>query len=137
MQDKKIQYQLTTNKIQINVKTEYVDNITHANDKTLFVWLYHITIENQSDNDVQLIKRFWKIIDENGKLEEVDGEGVVGKQPIIKSGSSFEYSSGVNLQTHSGIMSGYYQMTENNGMTFDAIIPKFSLDIPHIKQVIN
>jgi ApaG protein len=84
-----------------------------------------------------LVNRHWRIIDEQGLTQEVDGEGVVGEQPQIISGNAFQYSSGVHLRHPSGIMSGHYQMQKENGEMFEAKIPAFSLDVPSIKTVIN
>lgn len=86
---------------------------------------------------MKLINRYWKIIDEKGIIQEVNGEGVVGEKPVILPNNSFQYESGVHLRHPSGIMTGYYQMQKNNGEIFDVKIPTFSLDVPSIKPVIN
>jgi ApaG protein len=80
---------------------------------------------------VQLLTRHWRITDSNGNVQEVRGEGVVGEQPVLEPGSSFEYTSGTPLPTPSGIMVGTYQMASQGGSRFDVEIPAFSLDSPH------
>jgi ApaG protein len=86
---------------------------------------------------VQLVSRHWHIIDANGRQEEVRGAGVVGEQPILKTGESFRYTSGCPLTTPSGIMSGTYRMVDEDGRSFDVVIPTFSLDSPHMRRIVN
>lgn len=129
-------YSATTNGIEVSVWPEFIDSQVSAVG-SLFVWIYHIKIENKSLEDLRLINRHWKIIDEKGVVQEIDGEGVVGEKPLIAMNGNFQYSSGVNLRHPSGIMTGHYQMKKNNGETFIAKIPSFSLDIPSIKGRIN
>ena len=86
---------------------------------------------------MQLLTRHWKITDGLGRLQEVQGPGVVGEQPILRPGESFEYASGTPLSTPSGIMSGSYQMKAESGETFDAAVPAFSLDSPYEAQRAN
>ena len=88
-------------------------------------------IDNGSDNTVQLRRRHWRITDAVGHVQNVEGDGVVGEQPMLHPGESFEYTSGTPLQTPSGIMVGTYQMETRDGETFDVAIPAFSLDSPH------
>ena len=88
-------------------------------------------IENKSDNTVQLKRRHWKITDAYGRIQEVQGAGVVGEQPVLHPGDSYEYTSGTPLPTPSGIMVGRYQMETEGGERFDVDIPAFSLDSPH------
>jgi ApaG protein len=123
-------YRKTTEKVTVSVDLTYSDD--HSNpDEQNFVWLYHIAIENGRSNDVKLCNRFWRIIDEKGHTEEVSGPGVVGKQPVIASGETFEYVSGAPLKTPSGIMGGYYSMMDVDGELFTVDIPSFSLDSPY------
>ena len=115
--------------IEISVKTVYLDQ--HSDDlESHHVWAYHITIENQSDDPVQLLNRHWKISDTDGTMREVKGEGVVGKQPILKPGEVFEYTSSTSLHTPSGMMFGCYEMQTDYGNRFMVDIPAFSLDAP-------
>jgi ApaG protein len=86
---------------------------------------------------VQLVSRHWRITDANGRVEEVRGPGVVGKQPLLRPGERFEYTSGVPLSTPSGLMAGTYQMVTDLGEQFDAEVPAFSLDSPQAKRVMH
>lgn len=130
-------YIATTENIQITVWPEFIDSKSSAMGD-LFIWAYHVRIDNKSFDSVKLINRYWRIIDEKGIVQEVNGEGVVGEQPIIAPNSSYQYSSGVHLRYPSGIMAGQYQMKKiENGEVFDVKIPTFSLDVPSVKSVIN
>ena len=129
-------YSKKTKKINITVNPYFLDDQSEPEDQH-FVWAYQITIDNQSNEKVQLKNRYWKIIDSNGSEQEVRGEGVVGEQPILNPGERFEYTSGTPLSTPSGFMGGYYEMETNEGKKFDAIIPQFSLDSPFIKNNLN
>ena len=86
---------------------------------------------------MQLRNRFWRIINARGLSEEVEGPGVVGEQPVLKPGDSFEYTSGAPLRTASGIMVGTYEMEGADGRMFDVAIPAFSLDSPHQLVLLN
>jgi ApaG protein len=86
---------------------------------------------------VQLKTRHWRITDANGRLQEVRGAGVVGEQPVLKPGGSYEYTSGVPLPTPSGFMAGSYGMVTEAGEMFDIDIPAFSLDLPEKARTIN
>lgn len=90
-------------------------------------FLYTVTIENRSTETVQLLTRHWVITDGGGRVEEVAGPGVVGKQPILAPGESFRYTSGCPLPTSIGTMEGSYQMTTASGELFDAVIAPFTL----------
>ena len=129
-------YSKKTKKINITVNPYFLDDQSEPEDQH-FVWAYQVTIDNQSNDKVQLKNRYWKIIDSNGSEQEVRGEGVVGEQPILNPGEKFEYTSGTPLSTPSGFMGGYYEMETNEGEKFDAIIPQFSLDSPFIKNNLN
>lgn len=123
-------YSETTHGIRITVRPDYLDDQSSP-DENHFVWAYHVCIENQGAVTVQLKSRHWKITDALGRLQEVQGPGVVGEQPVLKPGESFEYTSGTPLSTPSGIMAGSYQMQGPDGQVFDVTIPAFSLDSPH------
>lgn len=130
-------YSKTTNNIQISVWPEFVDSKNNSIGD-LFIWAYHIRIDNNSKKAVKLISRYWKIIDETGSVQEVEGEGVVGEQPTILPDSSYQYSSGVHLKNPSGIMTGSYQMEDvETKELFDIEVPTFSLDIPSAQNIIN
>ncbi|WP_043648429.1 Co2+/Mg2+ efflux protein ApaG [Chitinilyticum litopenaei] len=95
-----------------------------------YVFAYHITIRNEADVPVQLLSRHWLIADMNGRVQEVRGEGVVGEQPRLQPGQSFEYTSGVNLNVPLGTMRGSYRFVTADGEEFDAPIPEFMLTVP-------
>ncbi|TKD50115.1 Co2+/Mg2+ efflux protein ApaG [Sphingomonas baiyangensis] len=97
-------------------------------------WAYHIRIENEGDGAVQLLTRHWIITDGRGLRHAVEGEGVVGEQPMIAPGASFDYVSGCPLSTPTGSMQGAYQMLGEDGETFDVAIPKFALVAPAVAQ---
>lgn len=98
--------------------------------KGRWFWAYHIRIENEGLMAAQLLTRHWDIRDANGVHHLVDGEGVVGEQPVIKPGGAYDYVSGCPLTTPSGSMHGSYQMLGEDGSRFDIAIPKFSLTTP-------
>ena len=106
-------------------------------EKLLGKGVLALTIDNQSDDFVQLLSRHWRITDATGRVEEVSGAGVVGEQPELNPGDSYQYTSGCPLTTPSGIMSGRYTMRNEHGETFDIAIPTFSLDIPDRTRTVN
>lgn len=116
--------------IHITVKTSYITAQSRP-DLNRFVYAYTITITNNSDSDAQLISRHWRIKDEKDNLQEVRGLGVVGEQPKLEPGNSYTYTSGVILETETGMMEGSYQMRRTDGTTFDTPIPVFALVPPH------
>jgi len=116
-------------KVAIEVRTAYIAAQSDpGNDR--YVFAYTITITNKGSDAAKLISRHWKITDAENKVQEVRGEGVVGEQPRLKSGMSFEYTSGTVLETPVGTMAGSYQMIADDGTTFDAEIPSFTLSMP-------
>jgi ApaG protein len=129
-------YVATTKDVQITVWPEFIDSKSSIVGD-IFIWAYHVRIDNNSLEQIKLVNRYWKIIDERGIIQEISGEGVIGEQPLIKVGTHYQYSSGVHLRYHSGIMTGHYQMQKPNGEVFNVAIPTFSLDVPSIKPVIN
>ncbi len=129
-------YRQVTHDIAVSVEPVYLDHQSEP-DESRYVWAYRIVIENQSEQSVQLQSRYWKITDQNGKVDEVRGPGVVGEQPILNPGDSYSYSSGCPLTTPSGTMVGRYQMRSEDGRDFEIDIPAFSLDIPGGKRVLN
>lgn len=98
--------------------------------KARWFWAYHIRLENEGERAVQLLTRHWTITDGRGGRHEVRGEGVVGEQPRIEPGGSFDYVSGCPLQTPTGAMEGSYGMTDAAGRDFDVAIPRFALLAP-------
>lgn len=123
-------YSQTTRSITVTVRPYYLDEQSSPSDGH-FVWAYHVRIENHGGETVQLRHRHWQITDAQGRTQEVRGAGVVGEQPVLRPGETFEYTSGTPLPTPSGIMMGSYQMEAADGGTFDVAIPAFSLDSPH------
>ena len=119
-----------TRGVRVLVQSEY-DGDRSEPAKNQWFFLYHITISNEGSETVQLLTRHWIITDGEGKIEEVRGPGVVGKQPILKPGESFEYTSGCPLTTPFGLMEGTYQMVLESGERFDAKIAPFTLSEPY------
>ncbi len=115
--------------IDIQVKTTYIDEQS-APDQDRYVFAYTITIHNAGSVPAKLLTRHWVITDSNGKVQEVRGDGVVGEQPHLQPGESFEYTSGTILETAVGSMQGSYQMIADDGVQFDAPIAPFTLSIP-------
>ncbi len=122
-----------TNGVRIQVDPEY---IPHRSDPTkpLYVFSYHITITNESKEEVQLVSRYWHIMDATGQVEEIRGPGVVGKKPKLKSGESFQYTSFCPLLTEFGVMHGAFQMVRPTRDMFDAQIKPFKLAVPFSKN---
>ena len=129
-------YRQVTDDIAVSVEPIYLDGQS-VPDESRYVWAYRIVIENNSGSTVQLQSRYWRITDQNGRVEEVRGPGVVGEQPILNPGDSYTYSSGCPLTTPSGTMVGRYQMRGEDGRDFEIDIPAFSLDIPGERRVLN
>jgi len=129
-------YQRITRGIKITVRPQYMEGQSRP-EEGRYVWAYTITLENHGRETVTLRTRYWKITDATGKVQEVRGAGVVGEQPTLKPGDTFQYSSGCPLTTSSGFMVGAYQMQAADGELFNVDIPAFSLDTPHVKRSIN
>jgi ApaG protein len=129
-------YSEITRAISVSVDPFYVEDQSEP-EANRWVFGYRVVIENQGVDAVQLISRHWRIMDGHGRLVEVKGEGVVGEQPLLEPGQSFEYTSGTPLPTPSGIMTGTYQMQGADGLWFDVGIPAFSLDAPGSRGTVN
>lgn len=129
-------YNSITSDISVSVFPVYIDERSNPESHQYF-WAYRVVIENKSAQTVQLVSRYWHITDGEGKVEEVNGTGVVGEQPILKPGDSFEYTSGCPLATNSGIMEGHYRMKLQNGEFLEVKIPGFSLDFPDSRPTYN
>jgi ApaG protein len=99
-------------------------------EKNHFVFAYTITVTNTGDVTAQLVSRHWIITDAEHRVQEVKGQGVVGKQPVLRPGESFEYTSGASIPTAVGTMRGSYHMVAEDGLAFDVPIPAFTLSIP-------
>jgi ApaG protein len=129
-------YRAVTRNIEVTVTPKFLADRS-APDKGQFFWAYTIGIANNGGETVQLKTRYWHITDAFGRVQEVRGAGVVGEEPVIAPGKSFEYTSGVPLQTPSGIMAGRYGMVSDTGERFEIEIPAFSLDSVHAPRTIN
>ena len=129
-------YERITRGIKIIVRPQYLEGQSKP-EENHFVWAYTITLENHGRETVTLRTRYWKITDASGKVQEVRGAGVVGEQPTLKPGDTYQYTSGCPLSTASGFMGGAYQMQAAGGEMFNVDIPTFSLDSPHEKHSIN
>ena len=129
-------YSAVTREIRVEVEPMYLDEQSEP-DNGQFVWAYRVQIGNEGIEAVQLLTRYWHITDGMGRIQEVRGAGVVGEQPILKPGDTYEYTSGTPLPTPSGIMKGTYQMKTPDGEKFDIEIPAFSLDCPYETRRLN
>ncbi|MBZ9789064.1 Co2+/Mg2+ efflux protein ApaG [Rhizobium sp. 3T7] len=129
-------YRALTRDIEVVVEPFYLEEQSDPEDDR-YVWGYKIVISNNSDRTVRLVNRYWNITDQNGIVDEVTGAGVVGEQPRLAPGDTYEYSSGCPLDTPSGLMFGHYQMETDEGELFDVAIPAFSLDSPGLLRVLN
>lgn len=117
--------------IKVDVSTRHLPDHP-ANTDEKYAFAYQIVITNESDIPVQLISRYWLITDGSGKKSEVQGDGVIGKQPKIAPGGNFEYTSGAVIDTPVGTMEGYYQMQTEDGDMFKVPIDVFTLAVPNI-----
>lgn len=129
-------YKAITRGIAVSVEPSYLEANSSPGNSQYF-WAYRVTIENQGRETVQLLNRHWMITNARGEFTEVKGAGVIGKQPFLKPGESFEYTSGAPLNTPSGMMGGSYQMESDRGERFDIEIPTFSLDCPDQDVLLN
>ena len=129
-------YRAITKEIAVSVMPTYLDAQSSPGSSQYF-WAYRVIIENLGHETVQLLSRHWMITNARGELTEVKGEGVVGQQPVLKPGESYEYTSGAPLNTTSGMMGGAYQMETESGERFDIEIPTFSLDTPNQGVLLN
>jgi ApaG protein len=125
-----------TRGIAVSVEPTYLEANSSPGNSQYF-WAYRVTIQNQGSETVQLRSRHWMITNARGELTEVKGPGVIGKQPFLKPGESFAYTSGAPLNTSSGMMGGSYQMESDSGERFDIEIPAFSLDRPDQDVLLN
>ena len=116
-------------KIQVEVETAFVPSQSDPPNNR-FVFAYTVTITNTGTTTAQLLTRHWVITDANNRTQEVRGEGVIGEQPTLRPGASFQYTSGTVIETPVGTMGGSYQMKAEDGTSFDAPIPAFTLSMP-------
>jgi len=121
----------TTDGVTVRVSVSYLPEQSEP-ERGRWFWAYHIRLENEGTETVQLLTRRWVITDGRGARHSVEGEGVVGEQPVIEPGASFDYVSGCPLATPSGAMQGSYQMVREDGAVFAVEIPRFSLFAPAV-----
>lgn len=119
--------------ISIDVYPQYLPEQSNE-DAQEFTFAYTVDITNHGENEVRLLERHWIITDGYNKVREIEGEGVIGKQPNIRPGETFSYSSGAILSTKTGLMEGSYKMLADNGLSFNAIIKPFALIHPKSLQ---
>lgn len=119
-----------TNNVRVEVESQYAPDHSQPFQSH---WFFHYTIRitNEGDETVQLLSRHWIITDANGHVDEVRGPGVVGEQPVLGPGESFQYTSGCPLKTSSGVMRGTYSMVSESGEHFDVEIAPFALHEPY------
>ena len=129
-------YSKTTNDVTVTVTPYFLDDQSSPQESH-FVWAYQVNITNSGSKPIKVSHRNWLIIDANGKVINVQGEGVVGEFPIIEPGQTFEYTSGTPLKTNSGIMQGFYLVPQDNGEKLKIDIPTFSLDSPYNKKKVH
>jgi ApaG protein len=129
-------YRTVTRQIEVTVEPNFLPDRSSA-EKSQYFWSYTIVITNSGQETVQLKTRHWIITDASGRKQEVRGEGVIGKQPVLAPGERFEYTSFVPLATTSGFMTGRYEMVSKTGERFEIDVPTFSLDSPDNKRVLN
>lgn len=119
-----------TNGVRVTVHSEYAPDRSRPSEHE-WVFLYTITIANESARTVQLLSRHWIITDAAGEVKHVQGPGVIGQQPVLAPGESFTYTSGCDLRTSFGRMEGTYQMATPSGESFDVVIAAFTLSEPY------
>jgi ApaG protein len=125
-----VDYQETTADIRVSLRSFYLADQSRPEDHH-YVWAYRVRVENMRRDTVQILRRSWRITDAVGRTQTVEGEGVIGVQPVLAPGETFEYTSGTPLETPSGFMSGaYHLILTATGAAFDVAIPAFSLDSP-------
>ena len=124
------EFKMFTSGVEVCVRPFYAKELSQPSINK-YVFVYRVKIKNMTSDDLQLISREWHIVEEDGTKSSIQGEGVIGKQPFIKSGEDFEYASQAILYLPSGIMYGIYKCVNQKTLQdFDIIIPAFSLDIP-------
>ena len=117
--------------VTVDVATRYMESQSNP-EANRYVFSYTITIRNQGTAAARLLNRHWLITDANSKIQEVRGEGVIGKQPYLSPGETYEYTSGTAIETPVGAMEGEYEMVDDDGMMFLATVAPFSLSVPHL-----
>jgi len=129
-------YTAVTHGVRVTVTPSYLEDQSHPEEGRYF-FAYTVEITNLNAERVRLRDRYWKIIDGEGRVQEVRGAGVVGQQPVLGPGESFTYTSGCPLDTPDGTMQGCYGMERGIGERFHAEIPAFSLDSPYARRSVH
>ena len=129
-------YQTRTRDILVRVVSSYAPEQSEPEEGE-YIWIYTVEIENHGKETVEVTSHRWIIVDALNRLEETTGEGVAGEQPELKPGEAFRYSQTAALSTPSGAMRGVFHMVTDDGETFDAEIPEFSLHLPGAGRVVN
>lgn len=127
--DQLFQHAATTEGVTVRVAVNFLPEQSHVSAGRWF-WVYHIRLENHSHETIQLISRHWRITDGNGMINHVDGEGVVGEQPVLLPGGTHDYVSGCPLTTPHGSMEGHYTFRKEDGAALRVAIPFFPLAAP-------
>jgi ApaG protein len=132
-----LSFSSTTRGVRVSVTAVYLEDQSDPEGGS-WVWAYQVRIMNGGREAVQLLRRTWHITDARGRVQVVQGDGVVGEQPVLEPGETFEYTSGTPLETPSGIMSGAYHMVVVlTDERFDVEIPAFSLDSPNQPRLVH
>ncbi|MEY3658541.1 MAG: Co2+/Mg2+ efflux protein ApaG [Pseudomonadota bacterium] len=126
-------YVAQTHGVIVRVSANFLPEQSRPAQERWF-WAYHIRIENEGPLPVQLLTRHWEIRDAHGELHVVEGDGVIGEQPVIRPGASYDYVSGCPLSTSSGSMVGRYRMMDEAGTLLDIAIPAFDLRTPVVSR---
>lgn len=129
-------YEAETEGIVVRVVPTFLDEESKPEEHR-YIWAYRIEIENKGSRTLQLMTRHWRITDRDGRVQEVNGPGVVGQQPVLRPGDTFEYSSGAPLTVPSGVMQGVYRLADESGAMLDVRIPLFTLDSPYDQRAPN
>jgi ApaG protein len=129
-------YRATTRQISVSVQPSYLEEQSSP-ERDHYVWAYRVQIQNGGAETVQLLRRYWRITDGHGEVIEVEGDGVIGEQPVLEPGMAYEYVSGTPLSTPFGVMVGRYFMETKKGETFEVDIPAFSLTSPFARRVLH
>jgi ApaG protein len=124
------QYEAITDGVRIRVRPRFLHDESEPG-RGHFMWQYTVEVENGSTQAWTIARRHWRIVDSAGRVQAVDGDGVIGQTPTLGPGERFSYTSGAPLATPSGLMSGTYDLVGENGEEMVAIIPAFSLDSPY------
>jgi ApaG protein len=123
-------FEALTDGVMVRVRPRFLDDESSPENHR-YIWAYTVVIENRGGRTLQLMTRYWRITDCEGRTQEVEGVGVVGQTPVLRPGERFEYTSGAPLAAPSGVMQGIYQLEDDLGGVVEARIPLFALDSPY------